>query len=379
MCIFVYRKDIYMKSVKIIVAFLIFSILMIVSVSASDISGTLSNGIDWTLYGWGELVIDGEGEIPDVGIGEDSELRNYASQIYDITICEGITRIGNYAFFEFVNLKSVNLNNGLLSIGHNAFNGCTSLESISIPDSVVSIGSSSFKNCSSLLTASLSVNMKTVPASAFAYCSRLMEVHIPEGITEIGFNAFGCCTMLEYADLPESLKKISSSAFDACTSLEYVTMGDAVEMIGAYAFYACVSLKNIDVSDGLLNVGSQAFLGCSSLSSIEIPETVKAIGSNTFYSCDSVTLHVKKNSFAHTYAKNNNIDFEYIVPGNIDGVGTTDEDDVYFLASNLLTGLSGLSDNQIHKANLYEDYDEFDMPIIDIKDLIKLAQIVVNR
>ena len=31
------------------------------------------------------------------------------------------------------------------------------------------------------------------------------------------------------------------------------------------------------------------------------------------------------------------------------------------------------------QANLCEDYDESDKPIIDIKDLIKLAQIVANR
>ena len=113
--------------------------------------------------------------------------------------------------------------------------------------------------------------------------------------------------------------------------------------------------------------------------SAELSDTVKGIGTNAFYSCDNITFYVNKDSYAHKYLSNNNLSYEYILPGNVDGIGSVDEEDIRFLATNMLTGVDGMTDKQIEKANLCEDYDESDKPIIDIKDLIKLAQIVANR
>ena len=133
-----------MRFVKRISVLLLLAFLMISGVFAEDISGTLPNGINWTLYDTGELVIDGDGEIPDVRFTSASYWKEYISDITEVTIGDGITSIGNYAFSEFKNLESVHIPYGVKRIGYSAFNGCASLKSVNIPKSVESIGSSAF-------------------------------------------------------------------------------------------------------------------------------------------------------------------------------------------------------------------------------------------
>ncbi|MBQ8395113.1 MAG: leucine-rich repeat protein [Clostridia bacterium] len=74
--------------------------------------------------------------------------------ITEIVIPDCITRLGNYAFYECSNLKSVIFgeNSQLTSIGDYAFQYCNSLKEIVIPDGVTSIGKYAFFECSSLTT-----------------------------------------------------------------------------------------------------------------------------------------------------------------------------------------------------------------------------------
>ena len=65
---------------------------------------------------------------------------------------EGATSIGNLAFYNCVDIQSVEIPSGVVSIGNYAFQNCTGLLSVFIPDSVTSIGASAFKECSNLAT-----------------------------------------------------------------------------------------------------------------------------------------------------------------------------------------------------------------------------------
>jgi hypothetical protein len=62
----------------------------------------------------------------------------------EVTVPDGVTSIGDYAFFDCTSLSSVTIPNSVTSIGWYAFCDCTSLTSVTIPDSVTSIGPSAF-------------------------------------------------------------------------------------------------------------------------------------------------------------------------------------------------------------------------------------------
>ena len=57
----------------------------------------------------------------------------------DVTIPEGITEIGSYAFDHCTGLASVTIPEGVRSIGEMAFRCCKKLKSIAIPEGVTKI------------------------------------------------------------------------------------------------------------------------------------------------------------------------------------------------------------------------------------------------
>ena len=71
-----------------------------------------------------------------------------------ITLDGRTTMIGNYTFYQCINLTSVDLSkcNNLTTIGKNAFWGCSSLTSITIPSNVTKISDYAFYGCTNLKT-----------------------------------------------------------------------------------------------------------------------------------------------------------------------------------------------------------------------------------
>ena len=85
---------------------------------------------------------------------------------------------------------------GITSIGDSAFYYCDSLTSVSIPDSVTAIGDSAFFWCSSPTSVSIPDSVTAIGNRAFYYCDSLTSVSIPNSVTSIGDYAFGDCPNL---------------------------------------------------------------------------------------------------------------------------------------------------------------------------------------
>lgn len=60
--------------------------------------------------------------------------------ITELTICDGITNVGNFAMAGATSLSKVTLGNSLKTIGNYSFSGNNELSEISIPDTVTSVG-----------------------------------------------------------------------------------------------------------------------------------------------------------------------------------------------------------------------------------------------
>ena len=204
-----------------------------------------------------------------------------------------------------------NIPQGITAIGNSAFFCCDSLISVAIPDSVISIRDSAFSCCKSLTSITIPDSVTFIGDSAFSSCVSLTSVTIPDSVTSIGNIAFSFCTSLTSITIPDSVTSIGDGAFYACSSLTSVSIPDSVTSIGGSAFYWCSSLTSVSIPDSVTAIESWAFYACSSLTSVSIPNSVTAIGDYAFSDCPNLTLTVSRNSYALEYAKANNIPYTY--------------------------------------------------------------------
>ena len=212
-------------------------------------------------------------------------------QNFSVVIPEGVTKIGNYAFYECSSLTSITIPEGVTEIGTSAFYKCDHLTSVTIPENsrLTEIGSSAFEGCSGLSLISIPKSVTSIGSSAFNGCSKLTSITIPGGVTLIEYCTFQNCSSLTSITLPEGLTTIGMDAFYNCSSLASITIPEGVTSIGSFAFNKCSSLTSINIPKGVTSIGTSAFYGCSGLTSITIPESVSKIGDDAFSSCSSLT------------------------------------------------------------------------------------------
>ena len=209
-----------------------------------DITGTCGDNLTWTLDSEGTLTISGTGAMTDWESYSLVPWDSNADMIKTVSIENGVTSIGKYAFDYCSNLTSVTIPNSVKSIGDSAFRSC-GLTSITIPNSVKSIGDYAFDSCSSLTSVTIPNSVTSIGASAFYSCSNLESVTIPNSVTSIGEYAFEACSSLRSVTIPDSVTSIGESAFCYCSNLTSVTIPNSVTKIESWAFYKCEKLKDV--------------------------------------------------------------------------------------------------------------------------------------
>lgn len=222
-----------------------------------------ATGLFWEVTTDNVLIISGKGKIPDYGKGTGKQPWNttkYRKSIRKIVIEEGITRVGNYAFFfsdliggkkepdinrlNIANYNEVILPSTLESIGYRSF-GASSITSIIIPDNCNSFGKSPFWG-SKLNKFEIPNSWCRITDSFFSGCSNLKKIDIPENIKEIGEYAFSYCS-LESVTLPVGLEKIGTSAFKS-NDFREIVFPSTLKSIGYGAFEWCDGLEKVDLS-----------------------------------------------------------------------------------------------------------------------------------
>jgi len=253
----------------------------------------------------------------------------YKGNNEDITIFDGITTIGQRAFYkEKENKKektiwNINIPTSVTIIEESAFEG-NSLNSIKIPEGVKTIRKRAFSN-NRLTNITLPTTITHLEEGVLSK-NYLTSVTIPKGVTIIGDSAFEN-NKLNNIKIPEGVKTIRKRAFSN-NRLTNITLPTTITHIGSSAFsgneltnitippnmksiesalFRDNCLTKITISEGIEVIGAYAFAN-NNITEINIPKSVKIIEACAFYNNQLTNLiisegviYIKSKAFFNEY------------------------------------------------------------------------------
>ncbi len=302
-------------------------------------TGKCDDGLTWTLYSNGELVLTGE---PKDGTMYDyvkntkiPAWRAHAADIRALTLDDKIKVISEEAFSSLYNLVWVQFGKGVETIGVNAFRSCSNLRRIILPKSVKTISAGAFNGCYRMYEARLNDGLTNLGANAFAGCRSLVSVTFPKSLSEKGAtvaaNVFTDSVKLVEVITECSVRAGSTSLggvakYAASTAIHNgetqianqdgfliynknrlmgyigeateITVPATITTIDPYAFFAQTGLTSVDTGTKVTTIKENAFASCSGIETLTIGVTVNNIGTAAFDGCVGIkTINYKAKSY----------------------------------------------------------------------------------
>ena len=270
----------------------IFISISTVSVYAED--NTCGDNLTWSLTD-GVLTISGEGDMYDYS-SNSMPWNSSKSSITEIVIEDGVTSIGQSAFYECTSLKKLTIGKGVTFISEYAFYKTNLLDTIdwnalNVDDfgSQNNIFSYAGSGTTTGITLTFGDDVEKIPAYAFnpynsaSRAPNLADVKVSDTVTTIGDYAFYYCDKMKILNMGSNVAIIGEYAFYNCKSMGITNWSSNLEAVGSHAFYNCASLTSIILSDNVASIGEYAFYGCSAVKELTIGKSVSFIPHHTFY------------------------------------------------------------------------------------------------
>ena len=253
-------------------------LLMTPSALAAE-SGGCGADLDWTLDG-GTLTISGTGDMADFSEPNMAPWYPYRGKIARLSLPEGLTSIGDLAFYD-----------------------CRALKSVVLPDSVIRVGDYAFAECAGLTILDLGSGVQTVGEAAFSDCYALQALDLPAGLKTIGAKGFYRCESITILTIPGHVSSVGISAFGYCKRLVTAEILAPIAEIPEFMFYGCGNLVSVVLPWQISGVNDHAFRGCDQLGQI-------------YYDGEAQTLEELRKTISQAVISNN-------APGSVVSTGTT--------------------------------------------------------
>ena len=289
-------------------------------------NGICGEAVTWTIDSNGVMNICGTGAMYDY-YSDNRPWKEYQLAITKVIVEEGVTRIGNYAFYNCSNLHTVEMADSVETIGDFSFEGCTSIEVLTVGNGVTSINYGAFYGCSALQTAKLGNKVTTIETYAFYECKNLTEITLPFALQTIQSSAFSGCSSLKtvnYLYTEIWWKEVSIGGYNdpiknATVNFKTISpaqiaysgsCGEAVNWsidsngllkisgIGGMYHYNSsnrpwesykLAITKVVIEEGVTRIGEYAFANFNNLLAANMANSITQISSYAFYNCDALT------------------------------------------------------------------------------------------
>lgn len=274
----------------LIVSLIILFFTSIVCCAETLSTGMCGDNLTYNLDSNGTLTISGTGDMYDFNYdGAPVVWSEYKDSITSVIIEEGVTSVGNDAFFNYYNLENIDIASSVTDIAYYSFHYTPWYENQ--PDGLIYIGKVLY-SCKGYFPSNTSISIKegtlSINERIFNKQSGIISITMPDSITHIGEAAFIDCYNLTSITLSKNITEIPDAMLSGCGSLTTVTIPENVTSIGNEAFYSC-GIRNLYMPDSITEIGNFAFYNCNSLSTLnDFPDSLKIIKSYAFSDCDNL-------------------------------------------------------------------------------------------
>ena len=253
-----------------------------------------------------------------------------------VMIPDSLEKIEFEAFRGCDKLENIKLSENLTIVGYGVFGDCKSISKIEIPKSLkkfdgtwgrgTNLSYGAFGGCSNLKTVNFEAGSTIVCAALFMGCDGIEEIELPDTITEIGDSAFKNCKNLDRITMNNGIEILESSAFEDCFSLTTINIPNTVKAISNSTFQDCTSLTEVHLSNILKEIPASTFSGCKKLTTINFPSTLTMIGNSAFSGCESLpeailpsgVEKIESNAFKNCKAMK-----KAVVPDTVSSIGSS--------------------------------------------------------
>ena len=225
-------------------------------------SGVCGDDLTWELTADSTLTISGTGDMYDFTWEELAPWNSYSYDlITSIVVEDGVTSIGDLAFFQTASVESVTLPEGLTSVGEYAFYN-SHITAVTLPSTLTTVEMYAF-SYSALETVAIPAGLNDIATDAFACIENLREFTVEEGNTAFSavdgvlLSADGT-NLIQYPaakdgetyTVPESVTRVQFPGFVMAQNLTQINFHENVSDISTDSLYYCYSMVCFQVAEG---------------------------------------------------------------------------------------------------------------------------------
>ena len=241
---------------------------------------------------------------------ENGVLKQIIGECTELIIPEGVTKIGDMAFF-CAKIEKIFLPEGVAVIGESAFRGCSELRDVVLPESITEIKKCAFYGCTKIKKINFPKKLKTIHRMAFAFTG-IINLIVPETVEFMAADAFHPVIYPLFTN--ESREDFFAKIYGTFKPEDCICLKKGV----LESYTSTPWGEEIYIPLGVKGIGNTAFDKCIlksnfsrwSVKKIHLPTSVKQIGKQTFSKCKDITICACTGSYAEKYARERGLAFE---------------------------------------------------------------------